>query len=40
MWTIPAFASLAALARELDGIRDPLELTDAGTYTDIGREIL
>jgi hypothetical protein len=40
VWTIPSFEALAELARELDGVREPIELVSAGTYADIGREIL
>lgn len=40
VWTLPGFSSLPAIARELDGVREPIELTEAGIYTDIGREIL
>jgi hypothetical protein len=40
VWTIPNFASIASVARELERLREPVELTAAGTYTDIGQEIL
>ncbi len=40
VWTIPAFADLLALATELDGRREPVELVAAGTYVDLGQEIL
>jgi hypothetical protein len=40
LWTIPSFAALEALARELDGVAEPVELIAAGTYADTGREIL
>jgi hypothetical protein len=40
IWTLPSFAALAAIARDLDDTREPLRLTTAGVYTDIGREIL
>ncbi len=40
VWTIPDFASLAVIASELDGMVDPIELVSAGTYADVGREIL
>jgi hypothetical protein len=40
LWTIPSFAALDELARELDGVREPVELVAAGTYADTGREIL
>lgn len=52
VWTIPDFAALTEIAGELDGATGPtaaagavgghssVELVAAGTYTDIGREIL
>jgi hypothetical protein len=40
VWTIPDFASLAEIAQELDGEREPVELRSAATYHDVGREIL
>jgi hypothetical protein len=40
VWTIPSFASLAEIARELDDRREPIELVTAGNYADIGQEIL
>jgi hypothetical protein len=40
VWTIPDFASLAEVAGELDAVREPIVLEDAGTYADTGREIL
>ena len=40
VWTVPSFASLEQLARELDGVREPIELVSAGTYADTGQEIL
>jgi hypothetical protein len=40
VWTIPDFAALEGIASALDGGRDPVELRRAGTYHDIGREIL
>lgn len=40
VWTIPDFASLAAIAPELDGVQTPIELCSAATYHDVGREIL
>ena len=40
LWTIPSFAALEDLARDLDGISEPVELVAAGTYADTGREIL
>lgn len=40
VWTIPDFSALADLATQLDDIREPVELVTAGTYADIGQEIL
>jgi hypothetical protein len=40
VWTIPDFASLAGIAPELDDVDQPVTLVSAGTYTDVGREIL
>ena len=40
VWTIPAFGVLDEMARELDGVGEPVELVAAGTYTDTGQEIL
>lgn len=40
VWTIPDFAALADIASDLDGVRQPVRLLAAGTYADIGREIL
>jgi hypothetical protein len=40
VWTIPDFASLRGIAGELDQVEEPVALVTAGTYTDVGREIL
>lgn len=40
VWTLPSFAALAAIARDLDEVLEPVRLTTAGVYNDIGREIL
>lgn len=40
VWTIPDFASLGDIATELDGMAHPLEPISAGTYADVGSEIL
>ena len=40
VWTLPSFAALAAIARDLDGASEPVRLTTAGVYNDIGKEIL
>jgi hypothetical protein len=40
VWTIPGYASLDQVARQLDGLTQPVELITAGLYRDIGQEIL
>ncbi len=40
VWVLPDFAALEEIARELDGVDQPVELVTAGTYADFGREIL
>jgi hypothetical protein len=40
IWTLPSFAALGTIARDLDGIGAPVRLASAGVYNDIGREIL
>ena len=40
VWTLPSYSALAAIARDLDGISEPVRLTTAGVYNDVGREIL
>jgi len=40
VWTLPNFAALSEIARELDGVESPVSLVDAGTYADIGKQIL
>jgi hypothetical protein len=40
VWTLPNFASLSEIANELDGVREPIQLKAAGTYTDVGKEII
>lgn len=40
VWTVPNFASLAEIVEELGAARGPIEVTAAGTYADIGQEIL
>ena len=39
-WTLPSFAALRDIARELDAVHEPIELVTAGAYADIGQEIL
>jgi hypothetical protein len=40
VWTLPDFAALSGIAAELDGVSEPLQLVAAGTYADVGEEIL
>jgi hypothetical protein len=40
VWTLPDFASLGEIAEELDGVAEPVRLAAAGTYADVGAEIL
>ena len=40
VWTLPSYSALAAIARDLDGISEPVRLATAGVYNDVGREIL
>jgi hypothetical protein len=40
IWSLPEYAALAAIARDLDGTTEPVRLTAAGVYNDVGREIL
>lgn len=40
IWTLPSYAALAAIARDLDGTSEPVRLATAGVYNDVGREIL
>ncbi len=40
VWAIPDFASLEQIAREPEGVQQPVELVMAGTYAEFGREIL
>jgi hypothetical protein len=40
IWTVPTFASLSAIATDLDQGYAPVRLVTAGTYADVGREIL
>jgi hypothetical protein len=40
VWTLPDFAALSGIAEELDGVAEPLQLVAAGTYADVGQEIL
>jgi voltage-gated potassium channel Kch len=40
VWTLPSYAALTAIARDLDETHDPVRIETAGVYNDIGREIL
>ena len=40
VWTLPSYGALAAIARDLDGVMEPVRLETAGVYNDVGREIL
>ncbi len=40
VWSIPNFAALRSIATELDELSEPMTLVAAGTYADVGREIL
>jgi hypothetical protein len=40
VWTLPSYGALAAIARDLDAMREPVRLATAGVYNDVGREIL
>jgi hypothetical protein len=40
VWALPSFAALGDVAEELDGVAEPLRLVAAGTYADVGEEIL
>ncbi len=39
-WSLPSYRSLAGIARELDGVAEPITLVTAGLYADLGKEIL
>ena len=40
VWTLPSYGALAAIARDLDGLLEPVRLETAGVYNDVGQEIL
>jgi hypothetical protein len=40
VWILPKFASLAKIAQEVDDIKDPVELVEAGVYVDVGEEVV
>jgi hypothetical protein len=40
VWKLPSYGALAAIARDLDDMIEPVRLETAGVYNDVGREIL
>jgi hypothetical protein len=40
VWTLPSYGTLETVARELDGVSEPVRLVRAALYADLGREIL
>jgi hypothetical protein len=40
VWTLPSYSALGEIARELDGVNEPVRLATAGVYNDVGKEIL
>jgi hypothetical protein len=40
VWMLPSYGALAPIARDLDGLLEPVRLETAGVYNDVGREIL
>jgi len=40
VWTVPSYAALGAIARDLDSTSTPVRLVTAGVYNDVGKEIL
>lgn len=40
VWGTPSFGALDAIARELDGVSEPIRLVRAGLYCDFGQETL
>ncbi len=39
-WTVPAWGAIDSLARDLDGVDQPVRLADAAIYRDLGAETL
>ncbi|MGH3011203.1 MAG: hypothetical protein ACRDLZ_07695 [Gaiellaceae bacterium] len=39
-WSLPSYGELATVARELDGVTEPVRLVSAALYADLGKEIL
>jgi hypothetical protein len=40
VWTLPSYCTLATVARELEGVAEPVRLVSAALYADLGKEIL
>jgi hypothetical protein len=40
VWTLPSYAAVAELARELEELHEPVRLVTAGVYNNVGKEIL
>ena len=40
VWTVPSWQAVDALARDLDGVDQPVRLVDAALYRDLGAETL
>ena len=40
VWSLPSYGDLATVARELDGVAEPVRLVKAALYADLGNEIL
>jgi hypothetical protein len=40
VWTLPSYGALTAIARDLDGTLEPVRLTTAGVYNDVGTAVL
>jgi hypothetical protein len=40
IWSLPAFAALEGIARDLDGLSTPIRLINGAVYAEFGKEIL
>lgn len=40
IWTVPSWAGLEPVVRDLDGVRSPVRLVEGGLYRDLGAETL
>ena len=40
VWGLPSWAALEEVARDLDGVEEPVRLVDSGMYSQFGRETL